>query len=135
MLVDPDCLANSLQGQLLLNRSDLKSFLSWGITLAFPLPSCWSSSTLLYLSIRSISWRRLVADFPIRDFLKPCLAGRPLLKVLIATSSKLPSISLYISQYRFEYVFRVSLSRMDKDSREFKGRGTLVHMIKWEPNA
>ena len=24
---------------------------------------------------------------------------------------------------------------MDKDSREFMGRGTLVHVIKWDPNA
>ena len=24
---------------------------------------------------------------------------------------------------------------MDKDSSEFRGRGTLLHMIKWEPNA
>ena len=59
----------------------------------------WCSSTRSYLSIRSISWRMLVAGFPVRDFLKPCLAGRLLLKVLMATSSKLPSISLYISQY------------------------------------
>ena len=42
----------------------------------------------------------------------------------MATSSKLPSISLYISQYMSEYVFRVSPSRMNKDNRESKGRGT-----------
>ena len=24
---------------------------------------------------------------------------------------------------------------MDKDSKESKGRGTLIHVIKWEPNA
>ena len=73
--------------------------------------------------------------FAIRDFLKLCLAGRPTLKVLMATSLKSPSISLNISQYLSEYVFRVSSSRMDKDSRESKGWGTLLHVIKWEPNA
>ena len=57
------------------------------------------SPTRLYLSIRFISWRTLVAGLPIRDFLKPCLAGRLLLNVLMATSSQFPSISLYISQY------------------------------------
>ena len=36
----------------------------------------WCSSPRLYLSIRSISWRTLVAGFPVRDFLKPCSAGR-----------------------------------------------------------
>ena len=34
---------------------------------------------------------RLVTGFPVRDFLKPCSVGRPLLKVLMATSSKSPS--------------------------------------------
>ena len=82
-----------------------------------------------------MSWCRLVTSFPIKDFLKPCSVGRPLLKVLMATSLELPSISLYISQYLSEYVFRVSSSHMDKDSREFKGRETLVHVIKREPNA
>ena len=46
-----------------------------------------------YLSIRSISWRTLVSGLPVRDFLKSCSAGRLFLKVLMATSSKLPSIS------------------------------------------
>ena len=54
-VVGPDCLTKSLRGLLLLYQSDLKSFLSWGTTLAFPFPYCWSSSTLLYLSIRSMS--------------------------------------------------------------------------------
>ena len=131
-----DCPAKSLLGRLLLlNWSDLKSFLSWGTIFALPLPNCWFSSTLLYLSIRSMSWHRLVTSFPMRDFLKLCSVGRPLLKVLMATSSKLPSISLYISQYLFEYAFKVSLSRMDKDSRESKGRGILLHVMKWEPKA
>ena len=34
-----------------------------------------------------------------------------------------------------EYVFKISPSRMDKDSKESKGRETLVHVIKQEPNA
>ena len=51
------------------------------------------------IPIWSISWRTLVASLPVRDFLKPCSAGRLLLNVLMATSSKFPSISLYISQY------------------------------------
>ena len=124
VLVDPDCPAKSLWDRLLLYWSDLKSFLSCGITLAFPFPCYWSSLTLLYLSIRSMSWRTLVTSLPIRDFLKPCSAGRPTLKVLMATSLKSPSISLNISQYLFEYVFRVSPSHMDKDNKESKGRGT-----------
>ena len=71
--------------------------------------------------------------FPVKNFLRPCLFGRPTLKVLMATSSKSPSISLYIFQYMSEYVFRVSPSRMDKNSS--KGRGTLLQVIKREPNA
>ena len=73
-----------------------------------------------------MSWRKLVTSFPIRDFLKPWVVGRPLLKVLMVTSSKLPSISLYISQYLSKYVFRVSPSRINQDSKECKGRGTPV---------
>ena len=53
----------------------------------------------------------------------------------MATSSKSPSISLNISQYLFEYVFRVSPSRIVIDSKQSKGRGTLLHMIKRDPNA
>ena len=82
-----------------------------------------------------MSWCTLVTGLPVRDFLRPCLAGRPILKVLMAMSSKSPSISLNISQYLFEYVLRVSLSHIDKDNRELKGRGTLLHITKWEPNA
>ena len=73
--------------------------------------------------------------FPVKDFLKPCSTGRPSLSVLKATSSKLPSISLKISQYLSKYVFRVSPSFMDKDNKEAKGRGTLLHVMKWDPNA
>ena len=105
----------------------------WWITLALPFPCCWSSSTLLYLSIWSMSWCTLVTGFPVKDFLKPCLAGRPTLKVLMTTSSK--SLSLNISQYLSEYVFRVSPSHMDKDNRESKGRVTLLQVIKRESNA
>ena len=82
-----------------------------------------------------MSWHILVIGFPVKDFLKPCSAGWPSLKVLIATSSKSPSITLNISQYLFEYVFRVSPSLMDKDNKEVKGRGTLLHVIKRDPNA
>ena len=57
------------------------------------------------------------------------------LKVLMATSLKSPSISLYISQYLSGYVFKVSPYRMDKDSNESKGRGTLLHVMKREPKA
>ena len=101
-LVAPDCPTKSLLGWLLLYWSDLKSLLSEGMTFSFPFPYSWSSSTRLYLSIRSISWRTLVAGLPVRDFLKPCSTGRLFLKVLMVTSSKLPSISLYISQYLLE---------------------------------
>ena len=82
-----------------------------------------------------MSWCTLLASFPIKNFLKPCLASRPTLKVLMATSSKSPSISLNISQYLSKYVFRVSLSYMVIDNREFKGRGTLLHVIKRDLNA
>ena len=135
VLADPNCPVKSLRGQLLLYRSDLKFLLFWGITLAFPFPYCWSSSTFLYLSFRSMSWRILVTGLPVRDFLKPCSAGRPALKVPMATLSKSPSISLNISQYLSEYIFRVSPSCMDKNNSESKGQGTLLHVIKWEPNA
>ena len=82
-----------------------------------------------------MSWHRLATGFPVRDFLKPCSVGRSLLKVLMATSSKLPSIPLYISQYLSEYVFRVSPSLILKDSRDDRGRGTLLQVMKREPNA
>ena len=131
VLADLDCPAKSL----LLYWSDLKSLISWGITLAFPFPYCRSPLILLYLSIRSMSWHTLVIGLLVRDFLKPCSAGRLTLKVLMATSSKSPSISLNISQYLSEYVFWVSPSYMDKDSRKSKSRGTLLHIIKREPNA
>ena len=130
VLVDPIGLTWSFRGRTTLNRSDLKSLLPWGITFTLPFPCCWSSLTLLYLSIRSISWRTLVTGLPVKDFLSPCSLGRPTLKVLIATSSKLPFISLYISQYQFKYAFRVSPSRMDRDSCESKGLGTLLHVTK-----
>ena len=129
VLADPNCPAKSLRGRLLLNRLDLKSLISWGITFVLPFPCCWTSSTLLYLSIRSMSWITLVTGLLVRDFLKLCLVGRQTLKVLMAMSSMSPSISLYISQYLFEYVFRVSSSHMDKDSSESKGWGTLLHVI------
>ena len=88
VLVDPDFLVKFLLSRSLLYRSDLKSLLSWEITLALHFPYCWSSSTLLYLSIWFMSWRTLVTDFPVRDFLKPCSTGKLTLKVLRPTSSK-----------------------------------------------
>ena len=132
-LVDPYCLAKSLLRLLLLYRSDLKSLPFWRITFYFPFPCSWSSSTLLYLSIRSISCHTLVTGLLVKDFLKACLVGRPLLKVLMAMSSKLPSISLYISQYLSEYAFRVSPLCMDNDNNELRGRETLVFIMKREP--
>ena len=94
--VDPDCQAKSLQGQLLLYLSDLTSLLSCETTLAFPFPYCWSSLTCLYSSMWSMSCRTLLTGFLVKDFLKSCSACRLILKVLIATSSKFPSISLNI---------------------------------------
>ena len=81
-----------------------------------------------------MSWRTLLTSFPIKDFLKPCLVGRLALNVLMATSSKFSSISLNISQYLSEYIFRVFPSRMVIDNRESKGWGTLLHVIKRDPN-
>ena len=77
----------------------------------------------------------LVTGFPVKNFLKPCSVGKLSLKVLMATLSKSPSISLNISQYLSEYVFRVSPSLMERDNKKVKGRGTLLHIIKWDPNA
>ena len=94
--VDLDCPAKSLWGQLLLYLSDLTSLLSYETTLAFPFPCCWSSSTCLYSSMWSMSWRTLLTGFLVKDFLNSCSACRLILKVLIATSSKFPSISLNI---------------------------------------
>ena len=75
------------------------------------------------------------ASFPIKDFLKLCSVGRPTLKVLMASSLKSPSISLNISQYLSEYVFRVSPFRMVKDSKKSKGRGTLLQVTNQAPKA
>ena len=132
--MNPNCPAKSLQGLLLLYLVDLKSLISRGITLPFPLPCYWSSSTRLYSSIQFISRRTLLTSFLVRDFLKSCSVGRPTLKILIATSSKSPSISLNISQYLSEYVFRVSPSRMDMDNKESKGWGTVLQVMKRDPN-
>ena len=81
-----------------------------------------------------ISWQTLLTGFLVKDFLKSCSVGTPTLKVLMATSSKSPSISLNISQYLFEHVFRVSPSRMDMDNRESNSRGILLHVIKRDSN-
>ena len=58
----------------------------------------------------------------------------PTLKVLIATSSKLPLISLNISQYLSAYTFTYSPSLIDMDSRESRGWGTLLHVMNREQN-
>ena len=104
-------------------------------TLAFHFPCCWSSSTCLYSSIQSMSWHILLTGFLVKDFLRSCSAGKPTLKVLIATSSKFSSISLNISQCLSKYVFRVSPSRIVINSRESKGRETLLQVTKQAPNA
>ena len=133
-VVNLDFPEKSLRGLLLLYLFNPKSLLSWGVTLAFPFPYCRSSSIRLYSLIQSINWCTLLTDFLAKDFLKSCLAGRPTLNVLIATSSKSLLISLNISQYLSEYVSKVSHSRMDIDNRESKGQETLLHMIKRDPN-
>ena len=68
------------------------------------------------------------------DFLKPCSGERPTLKVLIATSSKSPSILLNISQYLSAYAFTDSPSLIDMDSKESRGWGTLLHVMNREQN-
>ena len=73
--------------------------------------------------------------FPGQRLSQIMLVGKLTLKVLIATSLKSPSISLNISQYLSEYVFRVSPSCMVIDSREPKGRGTLLQVIERAPKA
>ena len=103
--------------------------------LAFPFPCCWSSSTHLYSLIRFISQRTLLTSILVKHFLKSCSASRLTLKILIVTSSKSPSISLNISQYLSEYVFKVSPSYMDINNKESKGWETLLHVIKRDPNA
>ena len=82
-----------------------------------------------------MSWRTLSAGFFVKDLLKSCSIGKPTLKVLIATSSKFPSISLNISQYLSKYVFGVSPFHMAIDSGESKGRWSLLQVTKWAPKA
>ena len=82
-----------------------------------------------------MSRHTLLIGFLVNDFLKSCSVGRPTLKFLMATSLKSPSISLNISQYLSEYVFKVSLSHMVIDNRESEGRGTLLQVTNQAPNA
>ena len=56
------------------------------------------------------------------------------MKVLIATSSKSPSISLNISQYLLAYSFTDSHSLIVINNRESKGWETLLHVMNWEQN-
>ena len=52
----------------------------------------------------------------------------------MTTSSKSPLISLNISQYLSEYAFTNFPSLIDMDNKEFKGWGTLLHVINQEQN-
>ena len=110
-------------------RPEIPYLLRDNLNLSFPMLLVFLNPLVLINSVHKLA--HTGDRFSIRDFLKLCSAGRPTLKVLMATSLKSPSISLNIARYLSEYVFRVSLSRMDKDSRESKGWG----VIKWEPNA
>ena len=89
----------SLWGRSLWYLPPRGSLFSWNI-LALPFPRVWSSSNLLYLSMWSISWRMFKTNLIVNDFLNSCSVRRPTLKVLTTTSSKSPSTSLYVSQYR-----------------------------------
>ena len=82
-----------------------------------------------------MSYCTLLTGFPIKDFLKPCLIGRLTLNVLMATSLKLLSISLNISQYQSEYIFSVSPSTIVIDNRKSKSRGTLLQVTNQELKA
>ena len=84
-----------------------------------------------------MSWHTLITVLLVKDFLKPYSVGRLTLKVLMATSSKPPFISLYIFQYLSKYVFKAFPSRIDKDNSESKGQGTgtLLHVTKREQKA
>ena len=75
-----------------------------------------------------------MTSIPVRDFLKPCSAGRPTLKVLKATSSKSSLILLNISQYLLEYAFTDSPSFIEMDNKESRDWGTLLHVINREQN-
>ena len=75
-----------------------------------------------------------MTGLPVRDFLKPWLDRRLTLKFLIATSSKLPSISLNISQYLLAYAFTDFPSLIDMDNKESRGWGTLLHVMNRKQN-
>ena len=85
--------------------------------------------------MRSMSWCMFEVDYIVNNFLNLCSTRSPTLKVLTATSSKLPSTSLYVSQYRSEEVLKVSPSFIDIDCNESSGLGTLLHVINLAPNA
>ena len=59
---------------------------------------------------------------------------KPTVKVLIATSSKSPSISLNISQYLSVYAFTDFPSLIDMDNKESRGWRTLLHVMNREQN-
>ena len=110
---------------------EISHLLRDNLSLPFPMLLVLLDSLILVNSIHKLTYT--VSRFPSQRL--PCSAGRPTLKVLMATSSKSPSISLNIYQHLSEYVFRVSPSCIVIDNRESKSRGTLLHVIKWDPNA
>ena len=103
-----------------------QSMIQSNLSLPFPMLLVLLDSLILVNSIHKLTYT--VSRFPSQRL--PCSAGRLTLKVLMATSSKSPSISLNIYQHLFEYVFRVSPSCIVIDNRESKSRGTLLHVIK-----
>ena len=109
-------------------RPEIPALLKDNLSLPLPLLLVFLNPFILINSVHELAYTG--TGFLVNDFLKPYSVGRPTLKVLMATSSKSPSISLNISQYLSEYVFRVSPSRMVKDSRESKGQGTLLKVMK-----
>ena len=78
-------------------RPEIPSLLRDNLLISFTLQLFFLHSLVLIDPIYQLA--HTGGRLPVRDFLKPCSAGRLLLKVLMVTSSKLPSISLYISQY------------------------------------
>ena len=114
-------------------RPEIPLMLRDNLSLPFPLLLVFLDPLILINTVHEST--HTPYNFLVNDFLKSCLVGRSTFKVFMATSSKSPSISLNISQYLSEYVFRVSPSHMVIDNREFKGQGTLLQVINRAPNA
>ena len=100
-------------------RPEIPLMLKDNLSLPFPLLLVFLDLLILINTVHEST--HTPYNFLVNDFLKSCLVGRLTFKVFMATSSKSPSISLNISQYLSEYVFRVSPSHMVIDNREFKG--------------